>query len=93
MRQNPNICFEIDYLENMANWQSVIAWGTYEELAGQEAKAAMLKLITRLQPLITSETSQPTHGIEGHQLETDGHKIIVYRIKLNEKTGRFEKGN
>jgi uncharacterized protein len=91
LRQNPNVCFEIDKIENMANWQSVIVWGVFEELEGYDARLAMQKLINRILPLITSETSMPTHGIEGHQLETDGSKAVVYRIKIAEKTGRFEK--
>jgi uncharacterized protein len=91
MRQNPNVCFEVDKIENMGNWQSVILWGVFEELQGYDARLAMQKLITRMLPLITSVTSQPTHGIEAHQLETDGHKAVVYRIRIIEKTGRFEK--
>jgi uncharacterized protein len=91
MRQNPNVCFEVDKIENMGNWQSVIVWGVFEELQGYDARLAMQKLITRMLPLITSVTSQPTHGIEAHQLETDGHKAVVYRIRIIEKTGRFEK--
>jgi uncharacterized protein len=91
MRQNPNVCFEVDHVENMLNWQSVIVWGVYEELQGNDARLAMQKLINKIQPLITSETSLQTHGIEVHQLETGGKKIIIYRIKISEKTGRFEK--
>ena len=26
MRRNPKVCFEIDTMLNMGNWQSVIAW-------------------------------------------------------------------
>jgi uncharacterized protein len=26
MRANPNVCFEVDEMESMANWRSVIAW-------------------------------------------------------------------
>src|SRR5215210_2019710 len=26
MRKNPNICFEVEIFENMANWRTVIAW-------------------------------------------------------------------
>lgn len=51
----------------------------------------MQKFINRLQPLITTEMSDPMHGIEVQHLEGGGQKAIVYRIKLNEKTGRFEK--
>jgi hypothetical protein len=32
MRKNPAVCFQVDNMRDMANWQSVIAWGTYEEL-------------------------------------------------------------
>jgi uncharacterized protein len=91
MRQNPNVCFEIDKIENMCNWQSVIVQGIFEELQGYDARLAMQKLITRILPLITSITSEPMHGIEAHQLETNGHKAVVYRIRIIEKTGRFEK--
>jgi nitroimidazol reductase NimA-like FMN-containing flavoprotein (pyridoxamine 5'-phosphate oxidase superfamily) len=27
MQINPAVCFEVDAMQNMANWQSVIAWG------------------------------------------------------------------
>ena len=32
MRTNPNVCFQVDQRENLANWRSVIAWGVFEEL-------------------------------------------------------------
>lgn len=92
LRKNPECCFEIDAMQNMANWQSVIAWGTFEELHNDEAAAAMTKLIGRLMPLMASETSQPTHGLEQtHHKDTRLVKAVVYRIRLKEKTGRFEK--
>lgn len=43
MRKNPDVCFEVDKMENMANWQSVIAWGTFVELNGEEAELAIQK--------------------------------------------------
>ncbi len=32
MRSNPEVCFEVEQVDNLANWRSVIAWGKYEEL-------------------------------------------------------------
>src|SRR5688572_33385027 len=32
MRENPAVCFQVDVINNMSNWQSVIAWGLFEEL-------------------------------------------------------------
>jgi uncharacterized protein len=93
LRQNPTICFQVDRIENMRNWQSALVWGVFEELEGYDARFAMQKLITRLMSLVTSETSQPTYGIEAHQLATGGTKAVVYRINILEKKGRFEKKN
>lgn len=92
LRSNPNCCFEVDHMENMANWQSVIAWGTFEELQGEAAQGVMQLLMQKLMPLITSQTSMPSHGVQQtHRADTHGVKAVVYRIKLHEKTGRFEK--
>ncbi|MEI8254864.1 MAG: pyridoxamine 5'-phosphate oxidase family protein [Deltaproteobacteria bacterium] len=93
MRENPAVCFEVDHMENMANWQSVIARGTFEELHGDDAMRGMQTLVTRLAPLMTSATSTPTHGVPagGHRADTAGHEAVLFRLKLTEKTGRFEK--
>lgn len=92
MRKNPEVCFETDMIENMANWQSVIVWGTFKELTGEEAKIAMGKLIDRVKPMLTSETAQPHEPGESHdRRENLGFTAIVYEIEVKEKTGRFEK--
>ena len=38
MRQNPHVCFEVDSMDGMANWKSVIASGLFQELHGAEAQ-------------------------------------------------------
>jgi hypothetical protein len=94
MRQNPDVCFEVDHMENMANWQSVIAWGRFEELRGTAAAHAMGLLMDRLLPLVSSETAAPTHGMESsevHRADVAGRHAVVYRIVIREKTGRFER--
>ncbi|MBK9569234.1 MAG: pyridoxamine 5'-phosphate oxidase family protein [Chitinophagaceae bacterium] len=92
MRKNPEVCFEVDYMENMANWQSVIVWGIFEELSGLPAKEAMEKLIDRVSPFMTSETIHAFEpGESPERRDTKGFTAIVYQIKITEKTGRFEK--
>jgi hypothetical protein len=94
MRANPDVCFEIEHMDNLTNWQSVIAWGKFEELHGADASHAMMLLIRRFMPMMTSETAQPPHGHgaagEGHG-SGSGKAAVLYRIRLTEKTGRFEK--
>jgi nitroimidazol reductase NimA-like FMN-containing flavoprotein (pyridoxamine 5'-phosphate oxidase superfamily) len=93
MRESPNVCFQVDQRENLANWRSVIAWGVYEELHGMAALDALQILVARLMPLITSETLRLPDAtfVAGAKLVDDVPKSIIYRIRLAEKTGRFER--
>lgn len=81
-------------MDNLTNWQSVIALGKFEELHGADASQAMTLLIRRFMPMMTSETAQPPHGHgaagEGHG-SGSGKAAVLYRIRLTAKTGRFEK--
>lgn len=92
MRLNPEVCFEIDQIKNASNWQSVIAWGTFEELKGEEAAHAMHLLVQRMLILIAS--GQSIHEMvktDAPHTDAERHIMSVYRIHLVEKTGRFEK--
>ena len=91
MRKNPNVCFQVDSFEDMADWKSVIAWGVFEELTDEEERNEGLKiLINRTLPGISSETMKLSPA---WPFPTDDYtKIegIVFRIRLTEKTGRYE---
>lgn len=93
MRKNPEVCFEADLIHDMANWQSVVVWGVFEELQGEAAKEAMNKLVNHVLPVKTSATAHPHDpGNSSERRENRGFTAIIYRIKVREKTGRFEKG-
>lgn len=92
LRSNPNVCFEVDVMTNIANWQSVIVRGKFEELTGTEAEKARIILKNRVFPM---KTRARIHG-EQHEVETeldDSNRIkrVMYRISVAQKTGRFEK--
>lgn len=92
MRKNPNVCFEVDIVENMANWRSVIAWGKYEELKTEKEQRLGLKVIfDRLSPMMISESVKPSHGVLAPEIVEKASKAIVFRIQITEKSGRFEK--
>lgn len=93
MRKNPDVCFEVDSVENMTNWRSVILWGEYEELrTKEEQKAGMNILIDRLTPFLTSETVRPSQSLsQSTGFLEKGLKPVAYRIKVTKKTGRYEK--
>ena len=86
MRSNPSVCFEVDRMEDLSEWRSVIAMGTFSELKEREAELAMQLLRRRLAPLVASETSV-SDGLP----HPSGMPWSVFRIVLGERTGRFER--
>ena len=94
MRKNPEICFEVDTMQNMANWQSVIAWGTFEELTDTEGRRkALEQLHARILPVISSATTQLSSEWPFLPADLNSIKGVVFRIRLVKKTGRFETGH
>lgn len=93
LRQNPECCFEVDVMKDMANWKSVIAWGTFEELTGEDAALAKEKLIKNLASDMPTDPRQPSRmsALSTERVSTFTHNPIIYRIRLKEKTGRFER--
>jgi nitroimidazol reductase NimA-like FMN-containing flavoprotein (pyridoxamine 5'-phosphate oxidase superfamily) len=66
--------------------------GKFEEITNKDEKQkAMQQLIDRMMPMMTSETARPTHGLNGRKRDAVDHEAILFKIKLNKKTGRFEK--
>jgi nitroimidazol reductase NimA-like FMN-containing flavoprotein (pyridoxamine 5'-phosphate oxidase superfamily) len=93
MQENPSVCIEVDHIDNLANWRSVIAWGRFERLFGEDAASALVRLRARLQPFIVSETTPGAERLAAGEAPVrrgNGHAAI-YRIHLFEKTGRFER--
>jgi nitroimidazol reductase NimA-like FMN-containing flavoprotein (pyridoxamine 5'-phosphate oxidase superfamily) len=93
MRRNPKVCFQVDAIENMRNWRSVLIWGEYEELIKDADQLSGMEIMAdRLAPFIISETVSPTNNFSKSPLVVEkGKKAVVYRIKIMEKRGRFEK--
>ena len=93
MHKNPWVAVEVDHIDNLANWRSVIAWGRFEELIEDAAAAAFARLRARFQALMVSETTPGAETLtpgETPVRKSNGHASI-YRIRLLEKTGRFER--
>lgn len=86
MRENSRICVQVEDVENFFKWKSVIAWGEFEELDGDDASRAMHMLIGKL--------SEKTIGRGTSLLEVDMMALleaaIIYRVKISKVTGRSE---
>jgi nitroimidazol reductase NimA-like FMN-containing flavoprotein (pyridoxamine 5'-phosphate oxidase superfamily) len=93
LRKNPKLCFQVDDLTDLANWSSVIAWGEFEELSSEKDRSeALTKLGRRVLPAVSSATM---HIASMWPFSEEGEKVegILFRIRLTEKTGRFERNS
>ena len=93
LRENPECCFQVDDVMDLSDWISVIAWGRFEELKGDEARKAGDFLMNRIAPEMPGETSQSHRmgPLPATRQATFARNPIIYRIRLKEKSGRFEK--
>lgn len=80
LRENPRVCVEVDEYDadGRGSWRSVIAYGTYEELSGEQVEAALALMRERF-----SRTAG--RAAEPRPL---GPGVVVLRIRLDEVSGR-----
>lgn len=93
MRANPAVCFEVEQIDDLTNWRTVLAFGVFEELTGADEQRAKRRLSERFAPFVTSETTQASSvpRTEQDPSEAPLRRGIFYRIRISEKTGRFER--
>ena len=80
LRENPRVCVEFDEYDTdgKGSWRSVIAQGTYEELAGEDVEPALVLLRERF-------ARTAGRAAEPRPL---GPNVVVLRIELEEVSGR-----
>jgi nitroimidazol reductase NimA-like FMN-containing flavoprotein (pyridoxamine 5'-phosphate oxidase superfamily) len=92
MRENPNVCFQVDHIDGLGNWRSAIVWGRFEELEGAAAGHAMAQLLGRLLPQTVTVSATQTSKDLTHQyrVREAGEPAATFCIHVTEATGRFE---
>ena len=93
MRQNKRVCFQVDEVKNFMHWKSVMVLGAYDELENErERYYAMKAFIDRMLHIKISRPDllpQPADQKE-HAHGQPIIRPIIYRIIIDEKSGRFE---
>jgi nitroimidazol reductase NimA-like FMN-containing flavoprotein (pyridoxamine 5'-phosphate oxidase superfamily) len=92
MRENPNVCFQVEYIESMVNWKTVICWGEYEELTDTNKRDKGIQILhRRVLPIVSSKILKLSPHWPFSSIDLDNIKGIVFCIHVDRKTGRFEK--
>lgn len=91
LRENPAVCFQTDTMQNMGNWKSIICWGEFEELREEnERRTAVQLLAARHFPMASSRNEHLNSSWPFQSSDTSDVTGILYRIRVTEKTGRYE---
>ena len=91
MRNNPRVCFQVEHLESMGNWQSVICWGQFEELTdANKRNKGIAVLQKRVSAIVDDKNLRASHHWPFSLEDSDGIEGIIFCIHISEKTGKFE---
>jgi nitroimidazol reductase NimA-like FMN-containing flavoprotein (pyridoxamine 5'-phosphate oxidase superfamily) len=83
MRENPQVCVQVDEVEGPISWRSVVGWGRFEELRGDGAARAMQILVDRLAP------PNPNGWADPFVPPLIADKVVLFRVRLAETSGRY----
>jgi len=85
MRQNPNVCIQVEQIQDFFHWKSVIVWGKFEELKGNESSSAMRWYAKKL-------AERGNWRVSSLQLDMSAilESAVMFKIKVQKATGRYE---
>ena len=92
MRENPEVCVQVEEVKSLTDWKSVVLWGRYEELSGAERTQATGLLIDRYGPGFAEGGDDARRGrsVTPPRLDGQAQPLVVYAIHVTEFSGRAE---
>ncbi len=90
MRENPQVCFEVERISSTTDWQCVLARGRFEPMWHDADGYAYNLMVARFATVTPSTSARFERNEKAHR-QAGIERPIVYRIRLLEKTGRFER--
>jgi nitroimidazol reductase NimA-like FMN-containing flavoprotein (pyridoxamine 5'-phosphate oxidase superfamily) len=91
MRKNPNVCLQVDIVNSMRSYKSILIFGKFEELTDEDAVKASTLLEENIFVIMTrSRIHQFEHQEKSKIEDKERIKLITFRINITEMTGRSE---
>ena len=92
LRENNSVALEVEDIESIDNWSTVLVHGTYEELEGSDAKFLLHKFAIGVKEIIAKKEHKEYEFIPQFSDKTHPEaQPIVYRINIEEITGKTRK--
>lgn len=86
LRTNPGVCFQVENIESMVRWKSVICWGVFEELTDSEQRNQAIHVLQNRIGAVVMD--QKLLASQYWPFQAPEKKGIVFAIRLSKKTGR-----
>ena len=83
LRAHPRACLQVDLIEDSCHWQSVLAFGDFEEIHDSAERAYYLGKLLARYPLLT-----PVESVIAEDAEPPS--IILFRIRIDKMCGISE---
>jgi nitroimidazol reductase NimA-like FMN-containing flavoprotein (pyridoxamine 5'-phosphate oxidase superfamily) len=89
MRLNGAISIQIEEIESINSWKSVLIIGDFEELKGSEAKMHLHNFAQNVKNIISKKEAINPESINSFTSKLESDSIpIIYRINIQEIIGR-----
>ena len=89
MRKNPRVSLCVNEISSVADWQSVLAYGSFEELTGIDAKHMLKQFSEGIRGIINRSAEKNAQYISEFSAKIEkGNTPLVFRIKIDEITGK-----
>ena len=90
MRKNPNVSLEVNEIDSVSHWRSVLVHGKFEELEGLDARYYLHEFAEGVKSLLRRKEDTFANSIEEFSSKMDSEKLpVVYRIVIDEMTAKF----
>ena len=90
MRENPNVSLEVNDIDSVNNWRSVLIHGKFEELGGVDAKYYLHEFCEGVKKLLRRKEDMHVSSVSEFSSKMDSKDTpIVYRIVIDDMTAKF----
>lgn len=95
MRSNRRVCLQVDKIKDRVNWKSIIIHGQFQELKDSRQRLNAIKIF--LDNMLSLKGKRPgkaknESGKSVHPILNGSMHYVIYRIMLDEISGRYEVG-
>lgn len=87
LRENPTVCFQVEHIESMLKWQSVICWGEFKELTSRDKQLQAIKVLQD-RVLASVEINLEQSSYWPFDLSENKEQGVLFCIELKLMTGR-----